>query len=152
MRWRAREEFSILTHPWTVLVGVGLLYLTYSKREGWKAQRSELHAWPATTIFWILSLVFIIIAPFFRNTTITPSIPWYVMPTVGVSVLMFGGLYWVGWAKIWPMFGYAIQHQVEELPDGSEVVKFVVSYPSPLVVPLLTFPSLWCESAHHQNV
>ncbi len=25
------------------------------------------------------------------------------------------------------MFGFAIQHDVQELPDGSEVVRFVVS-------------------------
>lgn len=111
-----------------VFVAIGLLYLTYSKQENWKSQRSELHAWPAATVFWILSLSFVVIAPFIKNTTVTPSIPWYVIPTVGTSVLVLGSLYWVGWAKIWPMFGYAIQHDIEELPDGSEVVKFLVSF------------------------
>ncbi len=109
-----------------VLIGAGLLYLTFSKTENWRSERTKLHAWPLTTIFWLCSLAFVIIAPFFRNTTVTPQIPWYIVPTIGTSILVIGPFYWFLWARVWPRFGYAIEHEVKELPDGSEVVKYVV--------------------------
>ncbi|KAI9750738.1 MAG: hypothetical protein M1815_001596 [Lichina confinis] len=121
------STLHVYTQSWVKLfIGIGLLYLTYSKHENWRPRRTELHAWPVTTVFWIISLAFVIVAPFLPNTTVSPSIPWFVVPTVGTSVFLLGGLYWLGWAKIWPMFGYAIHHDIQELPDGSEVVRFVV--------------------------
>ena len=113
----------------TVFVGCGLLYLTFSKTQNWAAERRGFRAWPPLVAFWVVSLLFVIIAPFFQNTTVTPAIPWYVLPTVGSSILVLGPLYWFGWAKVWPIFGYAIEHQVEQLPDGSEVVRYMVSLP-----------------------
>lgn len=110
-----------------VFIGIGLLYLTYSKTETWKEERKELHAWPLATAFWICFLGFSLLAPFFRNTTVSGSIPWYVFPTVGTVFLPLGVIYWALWAKIWPMFGYAIDHEVKQLPDGSEVVIYKVS-------------------------
>ncbi|MCJ1465141.1 hypothetical protein MMC07_003757 [Pseudocyphellaria aurata] len=107
-----------------LFVAVGLLYLTYSKTETWKEERKELHAWPLTTAFWICFLGFSLLAPFFRNSTVARSIPWYVFPTVGTGALALGVVYWALWAKVWPLFGYAIEHEVKQLPDGSEVVEY----------------------------
>lgn len=119
-----------------VFIGIGLLYLTYSKTETWKEERKELHAWPLATAFWICFLGFSLLAPFFRNTTVSGSIPWYVFPTVGTVALPIGVIYWALWAKIWPMFGYAIEHEVKQLPDGSEVVIYKVSIPLSISVDL----------------
>lgn len=111
-----------------VFVGVGLLYLTYGSRSDWKNERTTLHAWPPTTIFWVCSLLFVLFAPFMKNTTLTPTIPWYVVPTVGCCMFAAGTVYWVMWAKVLPMLlGYKIEPQKEVLADGSEVIKYVVS-------------------------
>lgn len=107
-----------------LFIATGLLYLTYSKTETWKQERKELHAWPLATAFWICYMGFSLLAPFFRNTTVTRSIPWYVFPTVGTGGLALGVLYWLLWAKTWPLFGYAIEHEIKQLPDGSEVIKY----------------------------
>ena len=128
-----------------VFIAIGLLYLTYSKTETWREERKELHAWPPATAFWICSLGFSLLAPFFRNTTVTRSIAWYVFPTVGTGGLALGVLYWIMWAKIWPFFGYAIEHEIQQLPDGSEVVKYKVNIPHEYIF----WRNRWTESVQH---
>ena len=123
-----------------VFIGCGLLYLTFSQTQNWAAERRGFRAWPPLVAFWVASLLFVNITPFFQNTTVTPAIPWYVLPTVGSSILVLGPLYWFGWARVWPLFGYAIEHQVEQLPDGSEVVRYMVS-------PLFSIPWRYIETA-----
>jgi hypothetical protein len=113
-----------------VLVGVGLLYLTLGSRSDWKNERTSLHAWPPTTIFWVISLVFVLFAPFIKNTTLTPTIPWYVIPTIGCSMLVAGTIYWLMWGKVIPaLLGYKIEPVKQVLADGSEVIKYIVSFP-----------------------
>jgi len=106
---------------------MGLLYLTFNKAEGWVHERTKFRAPVSTTVFWIFSLLFALIGPFIKNEVLTPTIPWYIVPTVGWGTAGLGALYWLFWAKIWPLLGYHIQHEVEQLPDGSEVVKYTVS-------------------------
>lgn len=111
-----------------VFVGAGLLYLTFASRSDWKLERTSLHAWPPTTIFWVISLLFVLFAPFIKNTTLTPTIPWYVIPTIGCSTLVVGTLYWMVWTKLLPaILGYKIEPVKQVLADGSEVIKYVVS-------------------------
>jgi hypothetical protein len=122
------EGCSRLTFP--VAVGIGLIYLTYNKGEGWAQERTSFRAPLFTTVFWILSLTFALVGPFIKNDTLTPTIPWYTVPAVGWGTAGIGALYWFSWAKLWPLFGYSIQHEVEQLPDGSEVVRYTVSLTS----------------------
>lgn len=77
------------------------------------------------TIFWIISLLYVIGAPFIPNDFLS-AVPFYVVPVLGTSLLVIGSLYWFAWAKLLPMFGFSIQHEIEQLPDGSERVKFTV--------------------------
>jgi hypothetical protein len=113
-----------------VSVGIGLLYLTFNKSEGWIHERTAFHAPIYTTIFWILSLAFALVGPFIKNNILTPTIPWYTVPAVGWAMMAVGTLYWFFWARLWPLLGYQVQHEVEQLADGSEAVKYTVSLPA----------------------
>ncbi|KAL1875908.1 hypothetical protein VTK73DRAFT_9763 [Phialemonium thermophilum] len=107
-----------------LLLGVGLLYLTWTPAERWKEQRTSFRTFPILNIFWIASLLYVIGAPFIPNNFLS-AIPFYVVPVLGTSLLVIGSLYWLVWAKVLPMFGFHIQHEVEQLPDGSERVKYI---------------------------
>ncbi len=110
-----------------VLIALGLIHLTLSPSSTWKTERTTCHTSNYLTVPWALSLLFVLSAPFIKNNTITPTVPWFVVPTVGCSIIVIGTIYWVYWFKIWPLFGYNIEHHVEVLPDGSERVRYVVS-------------------------
>lgn len=110
----------------TALIGSGLVYLALSPRSGWKTERTSFHTSPLLTILWVFSLLFVLIAPFVPNNRVTPTIPWFVVPTVGCSVVAIGTLYWFYWFKLWPMLGWAVETDKEVLPDGSERVKYSV--------------------------
>ncbi|KAJ2907218.1 amino acid transporter [Zalerion maritima] len=110
----------IYTGIWIkVLLGIGLLYLTFAPQENWKQQRTSFRSSPALTVFWIVSLLYVIGAPFIPNKMLDP-IPWYTVPVLGTSMIAVGIIYWGLWAKLAPMFGFHIMHEVEVLPDGSE--------------------------------
>lgn len=115
----------IYTQTWVkVSLGCGLLYLTYSPKENWKDQRTSFRSSPLLTVFWIVSLLYVIGAPFIPNDMLD-SIPWYVVPVLGTSMFAIGAAYWGIWAKVLPLLGFHIIHQVEVLPDGSERVRYV---------------------------
>jgi len=117
----------IYTSNWIkVLLGVGLLLLTFKPSLGWKEQRTSFRSYPLLTIFWLTCLLFVLAAPFIPNSLLA-SIPYYVVPALGTGMLAVGVLYWVVWAKLLPLLGFHIQHEIIQLPDGSERVKYVVS-------------------------
>jgi len=43
-------------------------------------------------------------------------------------MLGVGLLYWVLWAKVPPLFGYKVNHEIVTLSDGSEIVRYIVSF------------------------
>jgi len=87
-----------------------------------------------------VSLLFVQAAPFIPNEFLE-SVPFYVVPTLGTSLLAFGTVYWLVWAKVLPAFGYHIQHEIVQMPDGSERVKYKVSFS--LFLYLSFSPSIW---------
>lgn len=107
-----------------LFLGIGLLYLTWSPNSDWKEKEKTYKSFPILTIFWLVSLLYVIAAPFIPNG-LPPAVPFYVVPTLGTSLLAIGTGYWFIWAKLLPMFGHVIQHEINQLPDGSERVKFV---------------------------
>lgn len=109
-----------------VFLAVGLVYLNFAPSERWAEQRTTFRSSPLLTIFWIISLLFVQAAPFIPNTFLR-NIPFYVVPTFGTSLLAIGTAYWLVWAKLLPAFGYHIQHEIVQMPDGSERVKYRVS-------------------------
>jgi len=112
-----------------VFLACGLLYLNFTPSERWAEQRTTFHSTPLLTIFWILSLLFVLGAPFTPNNLI-PAIPFYVVPALGTSMLGIGTVYWLIWAKLLPAMGFDIQHEIVQMPDGSERVKYKVGTPS----------------------
>jgi hypothetical protein len=66
------------------------------------------------------------VAPFIENEFLQ-GVQYYVFPTLGTSLLVIGTAYWLVWAKLLPAFGYHIQHEIVQMPDGSERVKYKVS-------------------------
>lgn len=116
----------VYTGNWIkLLLGVGLLYLRYKPTSGWAEQRTTFSSYTPMTVFWIVSLLYSLSAPFTPNELLGKAIPFWVMPFLGTSMLVIGVGYWLVWANLLPMFGYQIQHEVVQLPDGSERVKYV---------------------------
>ncbi|KAK0645905.1 amino acid permease-domain-containing protein [Cercophora newfieldiana] len=117
----------IYTGNWIKLfLACGLIYLNFTPSERWAEQRTTFRSSPLLTIFWILSLLFVLGAPFIPNNR-DAAIPHYVVPALGTSMLGIGTLYWVVWAKLLPLMGFHIQHEIVQMPDGSERVKYKVS-------------------------
>lgn len=114
-----------LTLP-LVFLAIGLVYLNFAPSERWAEQRTTFRSSPLLTIFWIVSLLFVQVAPFIENNFLK-RVPYYVFPTLGTSLLGIGTGYWLVWAKLLPAFGYHIQHEIVQMPDGSERVKYKVS-------------------------
>ncbi|KAK4039914.1 amino acid permease-domain-containing protein [Parachaetomium inaequale] len=106
-----------------LLLAVGLVYLNFAPAERWADQRTTFQSSPLLTIFWIVSLLFVQVAPFIENEFLQ-GVPYYVFPTLGTSLLVIGTAYWLVWAKLLPAFGYHIQHEIVQMPDGSERVKY----------------------------
>lgn len=142
---------DLYTYPgaWiNTFVAFGLIYLQYTPSENWTSPwKSYL---PATVIFGLSNLcmcccrnppgsvmvlltfaVVLVIVPFIPPIENTTSYPYYAFPLVGVAVLLFGGLYWVIWSKVWPRIrGYkVVAEQVfigqdENGDGGQEVVRY----------------------------
>jgi hypothetical protein len=106
-----------------------LIYLNLSDKRGWARERTSFRTSNCLTVPWALCLLYVLFAPFMKNSIVTPTIPWYVVPTVGCSILVLGPVYWVYWFRIWPLFGYSVVHEREILSDGSERIKYVVRGP-----------------------
>jgi hypothetical protein len=120
------QAMALLLTVDAVFLGGGLLYLTFKTSENWRDQRTTFKNYPLLTIFWMFSLLFSVAAPFIPNTQVA-SIPFWVVPTLGTSMLFIGTVYWILWAKVAPALGFHIQHEVILLPDGSERVRYIVS-------------------------
>lgn len=45
---------------------------------------------------------------------------------MGCSVLVLGMFYWVGFAKIWPIFGMSVEVEREEDAAGNEIIRYKV--------------------------
>ncbi|KAK3332514.1 amino acid permease-domain-containing protein [Cercophora scortea] len=104
-------------------LGIGLLYLNFTPSERWAEQRTNFRSSPLLTLFWIISLLYVLAAPFVPNKLLQ-TIPFYVVPALGTSLLAIGTGYWLVWAKVLPAFGFRIEHEIVQMPDGSERVKY----------------------------
>ncbi|SPQ22731.1 2f0a2b46-f095-4ad3-9825-3de6e10148ce [Thermothielavioides terrestris] len=62
-------------------------------------------------------------APFIPNYFLV-NVQFCVVPTLGTSLLAIGTVYWFVWARVLPAFGHHIQHEIIQMLDGSERVKY----------------------------
>lgn len=117
-----------------VLIGIGLLYLQYSpaQRHKWRAERTDFHCWWPLTVIHVVSSAFLIVAPFIPNKStgqgavLTGEIPYWCFPTVGCAVLLLGVVYWIGFARIWPIFGMSVEVEKDEDAVGNEIIRYKV--------------------------
>ncbi|KAK4212393.1 phosphatidylinositol 4-kinase-like protein [Rhypophila decipiens] len=107
-----------------LFLAMGLLYLNFKSSERWADQRTTFRSSPLLTLFWIIGLLFSLSAPFVPNNLLGSDVPFYVVPTLGTSMLAIGAGYWLIWAKVLPALGFQIQHEIVQMPDGSERVKY----------------------------
>ncbi len=138
----------ILSLP--VFLAIGLVYLNFATSERWADQRTTFRSSPLLTIFWIVSLLFVQAAPFIPNSFLL-NVPFYVVPTLGTSLLALGTLYWLIWAKVLPAFGYDIQHEIVQMPDGSERVKYKVRFTPPFCYFPLLLLTRCCRGSNPRN-
>ncbi|KAG0642484.1 amino acid permease-domain-containing protein [Tuber brumale] len=115
----------------SLFIGGGLLYLQHSpsQSEVWAAERTDYHVWWPFTLTFCLACAFLLVAPFIPNeygegSLLTGSIPYYVFPTVSCCALVAGFIYWFGFAKIWPKFGFTLEVERTEDELGNEVIKY----------------------------
>lgn len=105
-------------------VAAGLIYLHYTPSEGWT---SPWHSYLPVILLFFLSNVFLSVVPFIPPAgVINPDgYPYYVFPVVGVGVLLFGVVYWVGWTKLFPRLGgYRVVGERTTLEDGAEAIRY----------------------------
>ena len=107
------------------LVGSGLLYLRYRKSENWTPPfRTHI----LFTVFFIFAHLVSVVVPFIpprEGKGIFQSIPYYVFPMVGLSILLVGVIYWFVFVKVVPKLrGYKLVVERETLSDGKEVVRY----------------------------
>jgi hypothetical protein len=106
-------------------VAAGLVYLQLKPSENWT---SPLHTVLPVTVLYLLANVFLAIVPFIPpdGPKDAEGYPYWVFPVVGVAVLLFGGVYWVAWTRVWPRvggYGIVAEKTVSEV-DRSEVVRY----------------------------
>ncbi|KAF3094767.1 hypothetical protein TWF103_010475 [Orbilia oligospora] len=110
-----------------IFLGVGLLYLQHHPSSTWREERTSFHVkWPFV-VAWTVFNCYLAVAMFVPNCAI-PGFGlnnYFAIPVTGICVLIGGAMYWVGFAKVLPLFGYAVETQREYLADGSQVVRYI---------------------------
>ncbi|KAK0621996.1 amino acid permease [Bombardia bombarda] len=118
---------NLYTYPgaWVnAFVAAGLIYLQYSKHEGWT---SPWHTYLPVTVIFLLSNAFLALVPFIPpdGDWNADGYPYYVFPVVGVAVLLFGVVYWACWTKVWPAIkGHKIVAERVVDSEGVEVIRY----------------------------
>jgi len=149
-------SFFVGLYTYTILVwlsfflAAGLLWQQWKPGSTWVKER-KFKPWggPLMTIIYLIINLFLIIAPFIppdktserkelekiANTKKQAEgyppkktiIPWYVLPTVGVSIFVAGVIYWIMFRFFWPKISRH-ELQVTRIPvllDGIQVKEFV---------------------------
>ncbi|KKF95679.1 High-affinity methionine permease [Ceratocystis platani] len=124
------DTYTFMTNIFTysdnwikLFLAIGLLYLTWTPSEEWAKSRTTFRNYPPVTMFYVLSLLFTLGVPFVPNKDLG-EIPYWVVPTLGTGMLFVGAAYWLVWAKVMPLLGYHVQHEIEVMHDGSERVRY----------------------------
>lgn len=104
--------------------GVGLLWLRYKRPD----LKRPFRAWRAAVVLRIVLCLALLAAPFSPPKEKRPprSIWYATYAVVGVSVILFGLLYWYVWFKLLPrMKGYRIEEETDILSDRTTISKLV---------------------------
>jgi Amino acid permease len=76
-------------------VSTGLLYCKFVRKD-WVAEFRPWGGPTAAIIYWIATL-FVLVTAFLKpSATYKETYPWFLVPTIGISTLFWGMLWWVG--------------------------------------------------------
>ncbi|KAI5293943.1 hypothetical protein KEM52_004972 [Ascosphaera acerosa] len=105
------------------LVVIGFFYLRYAFPD----LERPFKVWLGVPIFFTLGQAFLIVCPWIPppNGVGDTTLPYWLYPLVGVSMLSAGLSYWVFWRVLLPWYGgYELQPRHTSLADGTVVVKY----------------------------
>ncbi|KAL7267445.1 hypothetical protein RUND412_009973 [Rhizina undulata] len=112
-------------HTWVgIFVSIGILTLhRHPKFEKYKPAILSKRLLRFIAIFWIVLNSFVI-GLIWWPVAATPddTIPWFITPAVATSIIVFGIIYWVVFAKVLPALGWKVERKEEMLVDGSMAV------------------------------
>ncbi|PHH84321.1 hypothetical protein CDD83_2119 [Cordyceps sp. RAO-2017] len=100
---------NLISYPLAIInvfVAGALIHL-YRNRQSWN-WNPPLKATLPVTIFFLLSNIYLVIAPFVppeEGNGIYENLPYWIHCVVGFGVIFAGGLYWLVWAVILPKIG-----------------------------------------------
>ncbi|KAG5913711.1 hypothetical protein E4U42_000918 [Claviceps africana] len=124
---------NLISYPLAIInafVAAGLVYLYRRRpRADEPAWNPPLRATLPVTVFFMLSNVYLVIAPFVPPSDghgVYESLPYYIHCVVGFAVLGAGALYWLVWAVVLPRLGRyeLVQETVVDELDGWERTVF----------------------------
>ncbi|CAZ86234.1 unnamed protein product [Tuber melanosporum] len=135
-------------HTWIgIFVSLGLISLPFHEKfREWRPAVVSIRKLYGLVALYITLNIFVIVLIWWPDPN--AKISSYVAPSVGTSVLGFGVLYWVGFAKILPALGYHIDSEPDELVDGSRVV----TYKRYKTGPALVVADWWERTFQRQNL
>ncbi|EJT71334.1 hypothetical protein GGTG_10593 [Gaeumannomyces tritici R3-111a-1] len=104
-------------------LALGLLWLRHKRPD----LKRPFRAWVPAVVLRATLAVALIAAPFFPPTDPPAGGLWYATyAAVGVSILIFGFIYWYLWTIFIPRWrGYRLEEKTETLADGLTVTKLV---------------------------
>ncbi|KAI1493362.1 amino acid permease-domain-containing protein [Biscogniauxia mediterranea] len=107
---------------YAVAVAAGLLWLRYKRPD----LKRPFKAWIPAVVFRLILAVGLIAAPFFPPTESKPGGLFYATyAIVGVSIIVFGFLYWLVWTIVLPRLGgYELQQKEDVLDDGTTITTY----------------------------
>jgi heme/copper-type cytochrome/quinol oxidase subunit 2 len=103
---------------------IGLLWLRYERPD----LKRPFKAWSAAVVLRIALSGALLAAPFFppKDEQRKGEIWYATYAVVGISVILFGVLYWFVWLKFIPRWrGYRVEEEMNVLDDGTPVTSLV---------------------------
>ncbi|CDK28532.1 unnamed protein product [Kuraishia capsulata CBS 1993] len=113
---------NLISYPLNIinfLVAIALIYLNIQAKRGKIHWEPPLKATIPVTVFFGLSSLYLIIAPYIppaesQKHAVYNDLPYYVHCVTALGIFFVGFVYWLFWAQILPrLFGYSLQ--VEEI-------------------------------------
>ncbi|KAE9366968.1 high affinity methionine permease [Stipitochalara longipes BDJ] len=106
-----------------LFVVVGLFILRYTSPD----LHRPFKTWIIVPFFFLIAQGFLLTAPFLRppGGKGDTSLPYWLYPIVGITVLVLGGSYWLVWRVLWPKLGkFEWVESKASLNDGTVVTEF----------------------------
>lgn len=105
-------------------ISIGLLILRYRRPD----LKRPFKAWIGAVVFRIILSTALLAAPFFppKEGTKKGGLWYATYAVVGISIIIFGLLYWYVWTRLIPRLkGYTLEEETSVLDDGTTVTTLV---------------------------